>query len=61
MGEAGSVELNDVTKSFGTVRAVDGLDLTVQPGEFLSLLGAVSACGPARGADQPRSVVTKSA
>jgi spermidine/putrescine transport system ATP-binding protein len=44
MGEAGSVELSAVTKSFGTVLAVDGLDLTVQPGEFLSLLGP-SGCG----------------
>jgi ABC-type transporter Mla maintaining outer membrane lipid asymmetry ATPase subunit MlaF len=61
MGEAGSVELSAVTKSFGTVLAVDGLDLTVQPGEFLSLLGPVCCLWPREVADQPRSVVTRSA
>jgi ABC-type Fe3+/spermidine/putrescine transport system ATPase subunit len=38
------VELVGVTKRFGHVVAVDALDLTVQPGEFLSLLGP-SGCG----------------
>jgi spermidine/putrescine transport system ATP-binding protein len=42
--ERGSVELMGVTKRFGPVVAVDQLDLTVQPGEFLSLLGP-SGCG----------------
>jgi spermidine/putrescine transport system ATP-binding protein len=40
----GSVELTDVTKRFGTMVAVDKLNLSVTPGEFLSLLGP-SGCG----------------
>jgi len=43
-GDVGKVELNGVTKRFGSMVAVDHLDLTVQPGEFLSLLGP-SGCG----------------
>jgi len=43
-GERGSVELQGVTKRFGSMVAVDNLDLIVQPGEFLSLLGP-SGCG----------------
>src|SRR5215510_14086805 len=43
-GDVGKVELAGVTKRFGTMVAVDNLDLTVQPGEFLSLLGP-SGCG----------------
>ena len=42
--ERGSVELQDVTKRFGTMVAVDKLNLTVRAGEFLSLLGP-SGCG----------------
>jgi ABC-type Fe3+/spermidine/putrescine transport system ATPase subunit len=38
------VELESVTKRFGDVAAVDRVDLTVMPGEFLSLLGP-SGCG----------------
>jgi spermidine/putrescine transport system ATP-binding protein len=40
----GTVELTGVTKRFGTMVAVDQLDLVVRPGEFLSLLGP-SGCG----------------
>ena len=43
-GQRGSVELQNVTKRFGTMVAVDRLNLVVQPGEFLSLLGP-SGCG----------------
>ena len=38
------VELVGVTRRFGAVAAVDGIDLEVHPGEFLSLLGP-SGCG----------------
>jgi ABC-type Fe3+/spermidine/putrescine transport system ATPase subunit len=41
---AADVELVGVTKRFGGVAAVDGIDLDVRPGEFLSLLGP-SGCG----------------
>ncbi len=41
---APDVELVGVTKRFGSVAAVDGVDLQVHPGEFLSLLGQ-SGCG----------------
>jgi spermidine/putrescine transport system ATP-binding protein len=40
----GTVELANVTKRFGSMVAVDNLDLTVHAGEFLSLLGP-SGCG----------------
>jgi spermidine/putrescine ABC transporter ATP-binding subunit len=39
-----AVEFRNVSKSFGEVRAVDGLSLTIAPGEFFSLLGP-SGCG----------------
>ncbi len=41
---AGSVVLAGITKNYGEQRAVDDLSLTIQPGEFLSLLGP-SGCG----------------
>ena len=34
-----ALELHDVVKTFGTVRALDGLHLTVQPGEVHGFLG----------------------
>ena len=43
-GDRGAVELVGVTKRFGSMVAVDSLDLVVRPGEFLSLLGP-SGCG----------------
>src|SRR5829696_7095850 len=39
-----SIELRDVSKSFGQVQAVDGISLDVRQGEFLTLLGP-SGCG----------------
>ena len=42
-GERGSVELQGVTKRFGSMVAVDQLDLVVHPGEFLSLLSIFRA------------------
>lgn len=41
---SGAVSLQRITKSFGDVTAIDGLDLEVHAGEFLSLLGP-SGCG----------------
>jgi putative spermidine/putrescine transport system ATP-binding protein len=38
------LELDELTKSFGTHQAVDGLSLGVEKGEFVSLLGP-SGCG----------------
>jgi ABC-2 type transport system ATP-binding protein len=34
-----AVSAHGLTKSFGKVRAVDGIDLTVQPGEIVAFLG----------------------
>lgn len=41
MGSPGSVivSLRGLAKNFGTVRAVDGVDLDIYQGEFLTLLG----------------------
>ncbi|MET7620375.1 ABC transporter ATP-binding protein [Streptomyces sp. NPDC005408] len=38
-GQRGSIELRGVRKLYGNVAAVDDLDLTVRPGEFVTLLG----------------------
>jgi spermidine/putrescine transport system ATP-binding protein len=43
-GEKGAVELIDIVKIFGDFTAVDRVNLTVRPGEFISLLGP-SGCG----------------
>ncbi len=42
--QRGNVQLVDVTKRFGSMVAVDHLNLDIHPGEFLSLLGP-SGCG----------------
>ena len=39
-----TVELRSVTKRFGDFTAVDGIDLSIAPGEFFTLLGP-SGCG----------------
>jgi spermidine/putrescine transport system ATP-binding protein len=44
MAGGGEVRLVSLTKTFGDTVAVDGINLTVQPGEFFSLLGP-SGCG----------------
>jgi spermidine/putrescine transport system ATP-binding protein len=40
----GEVRLVDLVKRFGDTTAVDGISLTIEPGEFFSLLGP-SGCG----------------
>ncbi|WP_082468012.1 ABC transporter ATP-binding protein [Leifsonia sp. Leaf264] len=42
--DTGSVSLRGITKIFGSATAVDGIDLEVRSGEFISLLGP-SGCG----------------
>ncbi|MBE9404835.1 ABC transporter ATP-binding protein [Brachybacterium sp. Marseille-Q2903] len=37
--ETAAISLRGLRKSYGPVRALDGVDLTVQPGEILALLG----------------------
>src|SRR6187431_1771810 len=39
-----NIVIASVSRSFGTVRAVDSVDLTVEEGEFFTLLGP-SGCG----------------
>lgn len=34
-----AVEITDLVKTFGSLRAVDGIDLTVRPGEIVAFLG----------------------
>ena len=38
------IVLNNLSKKFGDVKAVDSLNLTIQDGDFLTLLGP-SGCG----------------
>jgi ABC-type sugar transport system ATPase subunit len=40
---APAVQLEGVTKRFGSVLALDGINLEVQPGEFVCLVGASTA------------------
>lgn len=43
-GPGVGVELSDLTRVYGSVRALDGLTLHIEPGEFIALLGP-SGCG----------------
>jgi putative spermidine/putrescine transport system ATP-binding protein len=43
-GGGARVELRDLRRRFGSTQALDGLTLTIEPGEFVALLGP-SGCG----------------
>ena len=49
-----AVELVGLTKSFGSVTAVDDLDLRIEDGEFFSMLGAERIRQDHRAADDRR-------
>ena len=38
------LELDGIRRSFGAYNALDGIDLAIEPGEFIALLGP-SGCG----------------
>ena len=42
-----SIQLVGVSKDWGGTRALDGIDLSIEPGSFCVLLGP-SGCGPER-------------
>ncbi len=44
MTDGVAVALHDLTRVYGTTRALDGLNLDIHPGEFVALLGP-SGCG----------------
>src|SRR6201994_4894264 len=44
MGRVMSIVIQDASRKFGSVQAVDHVDLTVEEGEFFTLLGP-SGCG----------------
>jgi len=39
-----TLELRDISRAFGSTKALDGLNLTLEPGELVALLGP-SGCG----------------
>ncbi len=43
-----SIEVNELTKHFGDFAAVDRLNLEVNPGEILALLGQMEQAKPPR-------------
>ncbi|SUA03150.1 ABC transporter-like protein [Mycolicibacterium fortuitum] len=44
LGAGVRVELRDLTRTYGNVHALDGLSLSIEPGELVALLGP-SGCG----------------
>ena len=59
--EAGlAVELTDLTRVYGSVRALDGLTLHLAPGELVALLGP-AGCGSSRASTSPRPGGSRSA
>ncbi|CAM5776690.1 ABC transporter ATP-binding protein [Labrys miyagiensis] len=38
-GRGAAIDIRDVTKSYGSFKALDGVSLHVEPGEFMTLLG----------------------
>ena len=38
-GRGAAIDLRDVSKAYGSFRALDGVSLHVEPGEFMTLLG----------------------
>jgi putative spermidine/putrescine transport system ATP-binding protein len=44
MSSGVALELNDLTRVYGTLKALDGLTLHIEPGELVALLGP-SGCG----------------
>ena len=44
VGRAGGLALRGIVKDFGRTRVLDGVDLDIHPGEFLTLVGP-SGCG----------------
>ena len=44
MTDGVAVELNDLTRVYGSIKALDGFTLHIEPGELVALLGP-SGCG----------------
>jgi ABC-type uncharacterized transport system ATPase subunit len=54
-GGGAAVSLQEVSRSFGAVRALNGLSLEIGPGELVALLGP-SGCGKDHSAADPGRV-----
>jgi ABC-type multidrug transport system ATPase subunit len=53
-GDEPAISVNGLVKSFGKVRALDGIDLVVQKGTVLGVLGPNGAGKTRRSASSPR-------